>query len=226
MAAGGRAGGCVRALLEHTVTAARIDGVDDEGVSPIIYALSWVEGEGEGREAEAEGKGGAKGERERLRWDLRCAILLLEAGCSLVHRGVGGDTALHLAVGLVDGRLRGGLEAGEGEEMGGGGGGDGKGKGKGRGGAKRLMELLLGHGECDVDAQNGYGQTALHLVAELSGEGEGGKSGEVWGRGVGGEVLEMLLGRADVSIQDLEGRTVEEVASEVGGGWLVERIKR
>ena len=210
VAAGGRAGGCVRALLEHTVTAARIDGVDDQGVSPIIYALSG---------GELEGSGGVEwwwgGGREELRWDLRCAILLLEGGCSLVHRGVEGDTALHLAVGVVNGRLKGGWEARE-EEMG---------KGKGRGGVKRLMELLLGHEECDVDARNGYGQTALHLLAELSGVGEEGKSGkEVWGQGVGGEMLEMLLGRADVEIKDLEGRTVKDVAKEVGGGWLVERL--
>ena len=209
-----RAGKCVQVLLNHQVTAGRLDEVDDDGLSPILYALTPYKAMG--------------GEEITVAPDLKSCLMLLGKGCSILHRNLEGDTPLHLAVHtafcLLGGQQTkkpvGGLIPSP----------------RGRKGGPahtppptplnnnntledltKLFKLLLDHPECDPNAVNSSGQTPLHVLAALSGE------AHVWGRM--GEGLDMLMGRCNGWAKDLEGKTPGAVADGMGAGWFRERLR-
>ena len=206
-----RAGKAVQVLLNHQVTAARMDEVDDDGLSPLLYALTPYK------------VVGANGEETIVAPDLRCCLLLLGKGCSLLHRNLEGDTPLHLAVQAAF-CLLGGQQIKKTTAL--------LHSPRGRKGSAslfhslpsnnilqdltKLFKLLLEHPECDPNAVNSSGQTPLHLLAAFSGE------SHIWAKG---EVPQLLMGRCNGWVKDLEGKTPGAVADGVGGRWFREKLR-
>jgi len=243
-----RAGKCVQTLLNFRVCGARVDEVDDDGASPLLYALTPY------LVKEELGKGGEEGGEGRVvPPDLRSVFLLLKKeGISLLHRNYEGDTVLHLAVHTAFCLLQNktpyrpspssssfsstsnlsslpptspthrALPAPPSRPL------------PPRGFASKspnrpqrpnnskidlikLFKMLLEHSDSEANAVNASGQTPLHILAELS------QDEHVWARGT--ELVDLIVASCDKTMKDLKDRTPEEVAGEVGGGWLVQKLR-
>ena len=196
-----RAWSCVQVLLKHGVTADRIDQVDDEGVSPIIHALAPYS-------PPVYALNGAIISTE-LCLDFRCAFLLLEMGCSIVHKDQNGESALMLAIHYANVANEFIVQQ----------------LSSGRKWLVELVELLLQFQNCNVNERNSFGMTCLHIIAETflpKGGEEGTERMKLWEK-----IFDCLLeSGADLSVTDLAGRTPSDIAVEVGNHWFENRCKR
>ena len=79
----------------------------------------------------------------------------------------------------------------------------------------KLVELLLGHQDVDVNQTNKYGQTPLHVACE---------SKSIWDE----EVVELLLSHESIQVNrtNNDGQTPMQIAERKGSTDICELLKR